>query len=226
MLLKSVLAGLVCATVHSALVNAYVVPRQTFSQADSDGMDDLPYNFTLAAWNTTLPNTNSTGAPLVLGQNGATSGFSLQVTSTWASYPYNEYPVLSLIGGTLRAYTRQGEWITNATSVFAGRPMGWVTTRMRTTAVAAKDFAVTPLQSGTVPQPSPAPGPGASVPAETEPELPLLYGLGTADLWSLCPTGSGPFAQTNVVFNASASPPWAGYNPADCFSVRLHIVRV
>jgi len=30
----------------------------------------LPYNFTLAAVNTTLPNANLTGVPLVLGQNG------------------------------------------------------------------------------------------------------------------------------------------------------------
>ena len=30
----------------------------------------LPYNFTLAAWNETLPNANSTGVPLVLGQDG------------------------------------------------------------------------------------------------------------------------------------------------------------
>ncbi len=34
---------------------------------------DLPYYFTLAAWNTTLPNANKTGVPLVLGQNGASS---------------------------------------------------------------------------------------------------------------------------------------------------------
>jgi hypothetical protein len=33
----------------------------------------LPYNFTLAAVNTTLPNINTTGVPLVLGQNGKCS---------------------------------------------------------------------------------------------------------------------------------------------------------
>lgn len=30
----------------------------------------LAYNFTLAARNTSLPNANETGVPLVLGQNG------------------------------------------------------------------------------------------------------------------------------------------------------------
>ena len=34
------------------------------------GLGFLPYNFTLAAVNVTLPNANQTGAPLVLGQDG------------------------------------------------------------------------------------------------------------------------------------------------------------
>ena len=32
--------------------------------------EDLPCKFSLAAWNVTLDNANSTGAPLVLGQDG------------------------------------------------------------------------------------------------------------------------------------------------------------
>lgn len=35
-----------------------------------DPLNFLPYNFTLAAVNVTLPNANQTGAPLVLGQGG------------------------------------------------------------------------------------------------------------------------------------------------------------
>jgi hypothetical protein len=42
---------------------------------------NLPYQFTLSAYNLTLPNANSTGAPLVLGQAGAISGAQLHVTS-------------------------------------------------------------------------------------------------------------------------------------------------
>lgn len=38
--------------------------------AGGTSIASLPYNFTIAAVNTTLPNTNSTGVPLVLGQNG------------------------------------------------------------------------------------------------------------------------------------------------------------
>lgn len=41
----------------------------------------LSYNFTLTAVNTTLKNANRTGSPLVLGQNGATSGEEFEVTS-------------------------------------------------------------------------------------------------------------------------------------------------
>ena len=38
--------------------------------AAQETLTDLPQNFTLAALNTTTPNSNSTGVPLVLGQNG------------------------------------------------------------------------------------------------------------------------------------------------------------
>lgn len=38
----------------------------------------LPHNFTLSALNTTLPNANSTGAPLVLGQSGKPQLFVLE----------------------------------------------------------------------------------------------------------------------------------------------------
>ena len=41
--------------------------------ADIPSQSGLPYNFTLAALNSSLPNANSTGAPLVLGQNGLVS---------------------------------------------------------------------------------------------------------------------------------------------------------
>ena len=47
-----------------------------------DGSTDSPaYNFTLAAYNLTLPNANSTGAPLVLGY-GRTS--TSPVATEWA----------------------------------------------------------------------------------------------------------------------------------------------
>ena len=45
------------------------------------GAFDNVANFTVAAYNTTGTNTNTTGAPLVLGQAGAIDGASLKVFS-------------------------------------------------------------------------------------------------------------------------------------------------
>ena len=45
------------------------------------GAFDNQKNFTLTAYNTTLPNANTTGAPLVLGQAGAITGEELKVLS-------------------------------------------------------------------------------------------------------------------------------------------------
>ena len=43
--------------------------------------ESLPFNFTFAALNLTLPNANATGVPLVLGQNGVVTGAAFEVTS-------------------------------------------------------------------------------------------------------------------------------------------------
>lgn len=43
-------------------------------------------DFTLAAWNTSMPNANSTGAPLVLGYDSAVEGAEFYVLSV--SRPY------------------------------------------------------------------------------------------------------------------------------------------
>ncbi|TFK36216.1 hypothetical protein BDQ12DRAFT_253709 [Crucibulum laeve] len=167
---------------------------------------DLSWNFTLAAVNTTLPNTNDTGVPLVLGQNGATSGIIFHVTSTISSYPYNDYPALALVDGSLRAYGSYGDWITNATAVKSGGTMGWVTTT-RYAQSASQDYSVITLATSS---------------------LPALAAHGLSDQWSLCPF-SGFRGQTNVVFNVSANipaPPYLGYDPASCYGVTINIIPV
>jgi len=85
--------GMCSLAVHTFLLLSLV---NVASCIDSTGY--LPYNFTLAAVNVTLPNANLTGAPLVLGQDGmkslsarvplinelfigASSGISFYVTS-------------------------------------------------------------------------------------------------------------------------------------------------
>ncbi|KDR79329.1 hypothetical protein GALMADRAFT_243321 [Galerina marginata CBS 339.88] len=166
----------------------------------------LPQNFTLSALNTTLPNANHTGAPLVLGQNGASTGISFYVTSTYASYPYNDYPSLGLVNKSLRAYTTSGAWRTNATEITSGGTLGWVTTTLYTHAAPEIYSAV-------------------KLPAY---EYSLLAVHGFHDLWSLCPF-PGTYPQTNVVFNASAAnppPPSLGFDPEECYKVVINIVPI
>lgn len=65
------------------------VPRSTpgpWCDGLGPGAFDIAYNFTLAAYNNTWPNTNTTGLPLVLGQNGATTGAEFKVLSVRFNY--------------------------------------------------------------------------------------------------------------------------------------------
>ncbi|KAF8962082.1 hypothetical protein BDZ97DRAFT_2026110 [Flammula alnicola] len=169
-------------------------------------LGNLPLNFTLAAVNTTHPNTNRTGAPLVLGQNGASSGISFYVTSTYASFPYDDYPSLGLVNNTLRAYTKDGRWITNATEVRSGQTLGWVTTTIYE-------------------QPAPEIYSAIRLPAH---EYPLLAAHGFFNLWSLCPF-LGNYPQTNVMFNVSADlppSPYLGFDPSRCYGVLINILSI
>ena len=198
--------------------------------AQSD-LSTLCYNFTLAALNTTLPNANSTGAPLVLGEDGtiltvginpsysrmiltgATSGLTLHVTSvrsvessfhlvadvrakTYESYPYNDFPYLGLVNGTLRAYTASGWWATNATEVQSGGTLDWVTTTE---------------------YPTNAPQIYSSTPAD---QYYQLAADGFSNLWSLCPFPST--RQTNVVFNVSNTS--SNYDAKECYSIQINII--
>ncbi|KAF8638633.1 hypothetical protein AX17_002058 [Amanita inopinata Kibby_2008] len=168
-------------------------------------LSDLPYNFTLSAWNTTLPNANSTGVPLVLGQNGASAGLSFQVTATFASYPYNDFPILGLVDGSLRAYRASGFWMTNATAVHSGGSFGWVSSTFYSRP-ATRDFTV------------------VRAPAY---QYPVLAVNGREDLWSLCPF-RGFRGQTEVLFNVSADGMMPhtilGFDPEECYETRIHVI--
>ncbi|PFH46911.1 hypothetical protein AMATHDRAFT_153437 [Amanita thiersii Skay4041] len=167
-------------------------------------LTDLPFDFSLYAWNTTRPNANSTGVPLVLGQNGASTGLSFHVTSTYFSYPYNDYPSLRLVNGSLRAYHSSGVWMTNATSVLDGQPLRWVSSTFYSRP-AAKDFSV-----------SVAPGW----------EYPVLKAHGRDDLWYLCdPADVGVRrAQTNVVFDVDGVVGGGSASKRECWRVRVYVV--
>jgi len=69
----------------------------------SGATDTISYNFTFAAYNLDTPNANSTGAPLVLGwgPGGDDPAASAWALSTYASWGSNEWPYISLEGGSL-----------------------------------------------------------------------------------------------------------------------------
>ncbi|KAK0199967.1 hypothetical protein DFS33DRAFT_1388264 [Desarmillaria ectypa] len=159
----------------------------------------LSYKFTLAALNTSLPNANNTGAPLVLGQNGAIVGMFFE---TYASYPYNDYPYISLTRGSLKAYLSSGVTITNATAVESGEELMWATSNFYSATLGTRYSAVT-TQSG---------------------QYAILAVFGNTDLWSLCPSRAFR-GQNNVVYNVSTvASPYASYVPSDCYKVTLNIV--
>ena len=57
-------------------------------------------------------------------------------------------------------------------------------------------------------------------------KYPLLSAHGITSLWSLCRFDGG---QTNVVFNVSADqppPPYLGFDPADCYGVKLNVIVI
>ncbi|KAL6298751.1 hypothetical protein BKA93DRAFT_833949 [Sparassis latifolia] len=163
------------------------------------------YNFTLAAWNWTLPNANDTGAPLVIGQAGAVDGESFGVLSTWATYSYAEWTTFSLIDGALIPYSADGAASNGVdANIFSGEELLWV-------------FTVNPpppaeIYCG-VADPDPAGGY----------EYAALAVNGSTDGFSLCLLGEPPYVQNNIVYRASPNNT-DGYNYESCYGVRVQIL--
>jgi len=142
---------------------------------------DTAQNFTLAAVNTTLANTNAVGVPLVLGQAGAVDGAEFEVLSTYASYPYNDFPSLSLISGALIPNSATG-----ATSADANVTSGGVVT-----------FVTTSLD---LPTPAQIYCAVADIDPEEGSPYPILSVNGDTDGFALCLNSDGPLAQNNIVW--------------------------
>lgn len=66
------------------VISAFLVPASAAQPVTttSTPLKTLPYNFTLAALNTTLPNANDTGVPLVLGYDCTASSSKPNFTCT------------------------------------------------------------------------------------------------------------------------------------------------
>ncbi|PIL34285.1 hypothetical protein GSI_03060 [Ganoderma sinense ZZ0214-1] len=164
------------------------------------GAFDNVANFTVAAYNTTGTNTNTTGAPLVLGQAGAIDGASFKVFSTFATFPYNQYPFIELVDGRLIP-SGPGTSPTAINGVTAGSEVTFVASN-----------SVDPTKSAQI---------WCAV-ADTDPAghgtgHPYLALHGDTDSFSLCQY----LSQNNVVYKAAAG---NGYDFDTCYPVKLQLI--
>ncbi|PPQ74621.1 hypothetical protein CVT26_007465 [Gymnopilus dilepis] len=172
-------------------------------------LKSLPYNFTLAALNTTLPNANSTGVPLVLAIDSVNigEGIANYATSTFFSFSVNDFPTLGLVNGNLKAAStaRTGLLFPNATDPTSGGKLEWLVQSINPPPIARVFSAV-------------------EVPAHKHLVLAVH---GNHDLWSLCPFDD---FETKIVFDVATvakNPPSSlQFNPAKCFGVVINIVPV
>ncbi|KAI0819734.1 hypothetical protein BC628DRAFT_1401273 [Trametes gibbosa] len=165
------------------------------------GAFDEATNVTLAAWNSTGTNTNSTGAPLVLATGGSITGIEFRRMATWASFPFNDFPTVSLVNGTL---IPNGEHTTpaQATIVEEGSQIGFV---LRNSA--------NPLQGAQI-----YCGVADVDPAGHGTGHPFLAVNGDTDSFQLCKVGS-----QNVVFWKPI--PDHGEDFASCYPIKVQIIE-
>lgn len=164
------------------------------------GAFDNVANFTVAAYNTTGTNTNTTGAPLVLGQAGAIDGASFKVFSTYATYPYNQYPSIALVDGRLLP-TGPHTSPTAINGVTAGYEILFVASNEVNPSTSAQIWCAV---------------------ADTDPAghgtgHPFLAVNGDTDSFSLCMHGT----QNNVVYKAATG---NSYDFNTCYPVKLQLI--
>ncbi|KAI0919745.1 hypothetical protein AcV5_001723 [Taiwanofungus camphoratus] len=164
--------------------------------------DSSPYNITLTAVNLTLPNDNSTGAPLVLGHEARTSpAAGIATLATYLSVQSNYWPSLTLLNGTLVGNPSGAEYNTSATD-FAISPGEEVSFVVATSGVTA----------------FPAPIYCAIV---HSPDDQVLAINGDPGNFSLCTSGSGSQAQNNLVWQPTSNQSTYYYD--SCYPVRVQL---
>ncbi|PCH34741.1 hypothetical protein WOLCODRAFT_19544 [Wolfiporia cocos MD-104 SS10] len=156
--------------------------------------------FLLAALNTTLPNANATGVPLVLGSNGTDYG----IIVTYASYPESIFPQnITLTEGDLTLLS-SSDYLAYDVSVNAGYGL---------------NFLLVDLQPG--PDGLPGADPIYCVQEDVSPAI--LAVNGDAESFSLCETLGGGPAQKAVIWKAN-SENGGVYNYTSCYPVILQLV--
>ncbi|PCH34750.1 hypothetical protein WOLCODRAFT_139557 [Wolfiporia cocos MD-104 SS10] len=203
----------VVSTLIALVASATAVPvlqgRQTgascagFSEASTD---TTVYNFTLAAYNLTLPNANATGAPLVLGYGppGDSAAASEWAISTYASWGVNDWPYFTLQSGAL--YPQPGP---------------------NENGLGAYDFQVQPGSEVaffvTVQESSPSPA-EIYCAVDNSTEYSVLAVNNDADNFSLCVATADwtDSPQYNIVYQPEANATQYTYNT--CYPVRVQLI--
>ncbi|KZT24636.1 hypothetical protein NEOLEDRAFT_1179003 [Neolentinus lepideus HHB14362 ss-1] len=163
----------------------------------SSAFDTLS-NFALTAFNTTLPNANSTGTPLILGDDLSYHEYRQSALTTY-SYPYPTPNVtFNLEVGGLVANSEDS---TAVSAVYSGYEFDFMTDS-KGPVTPATIFCGVPSQDAC----------GGN---------PVLAINGQTNLFSICQrTGGNSFAE--VVYNATSKN--SGYDLSSCYSVELCIV--
>jgi len=194
------------ASLVTAVISVLSISMNSAMGSPLTSISTLGSNFTLAALNTTLPNANYTGAPLVLGEAGAIDGESFHVSSTYNSYPYNDFPSLGLVNGNLRAFDKEGNWNTNASAPSlgsSGEMISWGTSSFYSSSASTAFSAV------------------ITTPAS---RFSVLAVNGVYNMWYLCPSDER-LGQDSVYFNTTSIPSSKiGSSAISCYSVLLNLV--
>lgn len=194
-----------------AMPNPRLPPRQDGSPCAGFGensTDSPSYNFTLAAYNSTGSNANSTGAPLVLawGPPGDSAAASAWVFSTYASWGSDEWPYNVLEQGALLPQPGPSEDGLGAYNLFAptaGEEVIWFVTTEEEDPSTQQIFCAV---------------------NETSSEYDVLAVNGSAGNFSLCAattdwvTGS----QFNLVYAPASN--GSSYVYETCYPVRVQLI--
>ncbi|KZT21851.1 hypothetical protein NEOLEDRAFT_1138857 [Neolentinus lepideus HHB14362 ss-1] len=166
---------------------------------------DVAYNFTLAALNTSLPNANTTGAPIVLNSAANGAGAGVYGLATYNTQPgtIDTYPNFTLVHGVLTANEPSAPQCAPVSSgASSGEPVGF---------------------SGNCSAPASPHQVFCSV-ANTDPahgSLPILALNNHDTLFSICHQNSSTPVDI-LVYNATSKSD--SYNFDSCYSVTVHLV--
>jgi hypothetical protein len=204
--------------------------------------DSLPYSFTFAAVNKTLPNSNSTGSPLVLGAGGR---------STRSSFLFGLDRAMGRCHGRLDHLYHLGTRLpyTYSTVLFSHASKTWYSfpyndypsLGLVNRALRAFDKLgdwrtnVTIVRSGeklvwsrSIMYPNPEDNSRVYSAIKNPSDDAVLGAYNISSLWSLCPDTRFR-GQTQLVFNVSAVTPPPLYLPFDpylCYDVKVNLVPV